>query len=164
MEGFWRSFDKLLDGMVVLAGVLLVFITAGMCYTIFMRYFFTQTTIWIIPACEYALLWIVFLSTTWLLREGGHITTDIIYIHLNEKAKHYLNFTMSVIGGLACAVMVVFGTIYMCNCIAHSVTDVRSITIPKWTVFCIIPLGFTLLTIQFFRMARSRFVDIKEGR
>ena len=58
---------------------------------------------------EYALLWIVFLGTTWLLRERGHITTDIIYTHLNEKTKRYLDCIMFIIGGLACAVMVYFG-------------------------------------------------------
>ena len=58
---------------------------------------------------EYALLWIVFLGTTWLLREKGHITTDIIYTHLNDKTKRYLDCTMFVIGGLVCAVMVYFG-------------------------------------------------------
>ena len=61
------------------------------CYTIGMRYLFTRTTIWITQTTEYALLWIVFLSTAWLLRQGGHITTDIIYMHLQEKTKRTLD-------------------------------------------------------------------------
>ena len=83
MKGFWRFFDRLIDFMALVAGVILVFITAAVCYTIGMRYLFTQTTIWIMQTTEYALLWIVFLATTWLLREEGHITTDLIYTHLN---------------------------------------------------------------------------------
>ena len=78
MKGFWRFFDKLSDVMAALAGLLLLFISAAMCYTIFMRFVFRETTIWIVPVSEYALLWIVFLGTTWLLGEGGHITTDVI--------------------------------------------------------------------------------------
>ena len=70
MKGFWKFFDRLSDAMAALAGVLLVLISAAMCYTIFMRFIFRQTTIWIIPMSEYALLWIVFLGTTWLLRRG----------------------------------------------------------------------------------------------
>jgi TRAP-type C4-dicarboxylate transport system permease small subunit len=87
-KGFWRLFDKLLNVMAGLAGTILVFITAAVCYTIGMRFLFTKTTIWIMQTTEYALLWIVFLATTWLLRERGHITTDVIYTHLNEKTKH----------------------------------------------------------------------------
>ena len=110
---------------------------------------------------EYALLWIVFLGTTWLLREKGHITTDIIYTHLNEKTKHYLDLIMFVIGGLTCALFVYLGGIHLCDCLIHGVTDVRAVTVPKSAVFAIIPIGSSLLTIQFFRMAWQKFVHMR---
>ena len=164
MKGFWKFFDKLSDVMAALAGVLLVLISAAMCYTIFMRFVFRQTTIWITPMSEYALLWIVFLGTTWLLREGGHITTDIIYIHLNEKSKRYLDFVMSIVGGLACALLLYLGIVHICDCILHGVTDVRAMTVPKSAVFIIIPIGSIFLTIQFFRVAWSKLSEIRMGR
>jgi TRAP-type C4-dicarboxylate transport system permease small subunit len=148
--------------MAGLAAIILVIITAAVCYTIFMRFLFNQTTIWIIPMTEYALLWIVFLGTSWLLREGGHITTDIIYVHLNEKTKDILDGIMSVIGGLICALLVYLGFVHLLDCVIHRVTDVRAITIPKSAVFVIIPIGSILLTIQFFRIAWSKFVT-REG-
>jgi C4-dicarboxylate transporter, DctQ subunit len=163
-KGFWKWFDTLTDLMAGLAGVILIFITAAVCYTIGMRYLFTKTTIWLMQTTEYALLWIVFLGTTWLLRQGGHITTDVIYSHLNEKTKRTLDCTMFVIGGLTCAVMVYFGIDYTHECIAKVVTDVRGVTIPKWIIFIIIPFGSILLTIQFFRMAWSRFIGMKRGK
>jgi C4-dicarboxylate transporter DctQ subunit len=161
---FWEFFDKLSDVMAALAGVLLVLISAAMCYTIFMRFVFRQTTIWIIPMSEYALLWIVFLGTTWLLRQGGHITTDVIYIHLNEKSKRYLDFVMSVIGGLACALLLYLGIVHMWDCMIHGVTDVRAMTVPKSAVFIIIPIGSIFLTIQFFRSAWNKLSEIRTGR
>ena len=164
MKRFWKFFDRLSDLMAALAGVILVFITAAVCYTIGMRFLFRQTTIWIIPMTEYALLWIVFLGTTWLLREGGHITTDVVYVHLNEKTKRYLDFIMSAIGGLTCALLVYLGVVHMCDCMIHGVTDVRAITVPKSAIFIIIPIGSILLTIQFFRTAWSRLTDIRAER
>jgi TRAP-type C4-dicarboxylate transport system permease small subunit len=164
MNGFWKFFDKLLDAMAALAGVILVFITAAVCYTIGMRFLFKQTTIWIMPITEYALVWIVFLGATWLLREGGHITTDIIYVHLNEKTKHYFDCVMAVIGGLACVFMVFFGFLHVYDCIVNRVTDVRAITVPKAAVFIVIPMGSILLTIQFFRTAWGKLIDIRAGR
>jgi TRAP-type C4-dicarboxylate transport system permease small subunit len=161
-KGFWRIFDQLLDIMAGCAAVILVSITAAVCYTIFMRFLFNQTTIWIIPMTEYALLWIVFLGTTWLLREAGHITTDIIYVHLNEKARNGLDGIMSVIGGLTCALLLFLGIIHLCDCLIHGVTDVRAITIPKSAVFAIIPIGSIFLTIQFFRMAWTKLVTGNE--
>jgi TRAP-type C4-dicarboxylate transport system permease small subunit len=161
---FWKFFDWLTEVMAALAGVILVFMCGAVCYTIGMRFLFTKTTIWIIPMTEYALLWIVFLATTWLLREGGHITTDLIYVHLKEKTKPYLDCIMCFIGGLTCAVMVFLGVLHVCQCIAGGVTDVRAITVPKTAVFIIIPIGSSLLTIQFFRMAWSRLFDIGTGK
>jgi TRAP-type C4-dicarboxylate transport system permease small subunit len=160
-KGFWVFFDRMIDFMALLAGAILVFITGAVCYTIGMRYLFTKTTIWIMQTTEYALLWIVFLATTWLLRERGHITTDVIYAHLNERAKGYLDCTMFVIGGVACAIMVYFGIDYTRECILKGITDVRAVTVPKWAIFIIIPVGSILLTIQFFRMVWSRLVDIR---
>jgi C4-dicarboxylate transporter, DctQ subunit len=162
MEVFWKRFDKLLDIMAVLAGVILVFICAAVCYTIGMRYLFHTTTIWIAQTTEYALLWIVFLATTWLLRDGGHIITDIIYSHLSEKSRRYLDCVMFAFGGLSCLVMLYFGSAYMFECIANNITDVRAVTVPKWIVFSIIPIGSLLLSIQFFRMAWNRLAGAKE--
>ncbi len=164
MKLFWKFFDKLVEVMAAIAGGILVFIAAAVCYTIGMRFLFTKTTIWIMPTAEYALLWIVFLATTWLLREGGHITTDIIYTHLNTRTKHTLDCIMFVIGGFACAMMVCFGIVHMWDCIINGVTDVRAVTVPKSAVFIIIPIGFILLTLQFFRMAWSKLIDMKAGR
>ena len=163
-KGFWRFFDKLLSVMAGLAGTILVFITVAVCYTIGMRFLFTKTTIWIMQTTEYALLWIVFLATTWLLRERGHITTDVIYTHLNEKTKHYLDCIMYVIGGLTCAMMFYFAVLYTLDCIINRVTDVRAVTVPKSAVFIIIPIGSILLTIQFFRMAWSKLINIRTER
>lgn len=164
MEVFWKGFDRLLDVMAALAGVILVFICAAVCYTIGMRYLFSTTTIWIMQTTEYALCWIVFLSTTWLLREGGHITTDIIYSHLNGKVRRWLDFIMLAMSGVACIVMFYYGALHTFESITAHITDVRAVTIPKWTVFCIVPLGSLFLTIQFFRMAWHRLAGAEAGK
>jgi len=164
MKRFWRFFDRLIDFMALLAGVILVMIAAAVCYTIGMRFLFTKTAIWIIPTTEYALLWIVFLATTWLLREKGHITTDLIYTQLNEKTKATLDCIMFSIGGLTCAALFFFGLLHVRECIAGGVTDVRAITVPKTAVFIIIPIGSLFLTLQFFRMAWSRFAHARLGK
>ncbi len=164
MKLFWIGFDKLLDVMAAIAGVILVFICGAVCYTIFMRYLFNMTTIWVMQTTEYALCWIVFLATTWLLREGGHIITDIIYGHLHEKVKRWLDIIMYTIAGLACLLMFYYGTTHLVDCIVNNVTDVRAVTVPKWTVYVIVPIGCLLLTIQFFRVVGTRITELRTGR
>ena len=164
MQVFWRRFDRLLDVMAGMAGVILVFIVTAVCYTIFMRFFFKETTIWIIQTTEYALLWIVFLATAWLLREKGHITTDLVYEHLSTQTQQALDMITFFLGGIASVVLFLFSLYYTYDSIINSVTDVRAVTIPKWIIFIIIPIGTLLLIIQFFRMAWGKVSELKAGR
>ncbi len=157
-RSFWPIFDRILDLLAALAGLILVFIVGAVCYSIGLRYLFTRTTIWILQTTEYALLWIVFLSTGWLLREGGHITTDILTSQLPTRVRRILDGVMFIVGGLTCALLVYLGLVHTLDCISHQVTDVRAVTVPKAAVFFIIPLGSLLLTIQFLRMAWDRLV------
>ncbi len=163
MKAFWTRFDKLINGMAAFAGVILIFTTVAVCYGIATRFFFRSPSIWVAQTTEYALLWIVFLGTTWLLREKGHVCVDIIYAGLGEKKKTWLDLVMNAVAGAACAVLVYFSTSYVCECISRGVNDVRAVTIPKWWVFFIIPIGLFLLTVQFFRIVSERYRTLKEG-
>jgi hypothetical protein len=44
------------------------------------------------------------------------------------------------------------------------VTDVRAVTLPKWIIFIIIPVGSIFLTLQFFRMAWGRLLETRAER
>lgn len=156
MKHLWHLFDRAVDGMAILAGVILLFINAAVCYAIAMRYFFSNPPIWVTQTTEYALLWIVFLATTWLLREKGHVNVDIVYSHLGEAVKRSLDVVMYVIAGAACGVVTAFSILYIQDCYLNCVTDVRAVTVPKWIVFVVIPVGAFFLTVQFFRMAWGR--------
>jgi len=151
MNRFWRFFDRLADIMALLAGAIMVFVLRS-------------PSIWVVQTSEYALLWMVFLGTTWLLRERGHVAVDIIYSHLKEKNKAFLNLITFSLAGIACAVVFFFGARYTWQCVVSGITDVRALTVPKQAVFIIIPIGSLLLCIQFFRMVWGEFFKIKPGR
>jgi len=156
MKHLWPLFDRTVDGMAIAAGAILLFINAAICYAITMRYFFSNPPIWVAQTTEYALLWIVFLSTTWLLRERGHVRVDIIYTRLTKGTRRMLDAVMYSIAGAACAVVFLFSVLYTQDCYVNCVTDVRAVTVPKWSVFLVIPVGAFFLTVQLFRMAWSR--------
>lgn len=164
MNAFWRRFDTVINTMVLIAGVILVLTTVSVCYGITMRFFFRSPSIWVAQATEYALLWMVFLGTTWLLREKGHVSADIVYGSLSQGTKTRLDLVMNALAGLGCAVLTYYSACYVWECITRGVTDVRAVTIPKWTVFWIIPVGMAFLTLQFGRIVWQRFCSMKEGK
>jgi TRAP-type C4-dicarboxylate transport system permease small subunit len=164
MNAFWKRFATVINTMVLIAGVILILTTISVCYGITMRFFFRSPSIWVAQATEYALLWMVFLGTTWLLREKGHVSADIVYASLSERTKTRLDLVMNAVAGLGCAVLAVYSSRYVWECFTRGVTDVRAVTIPKWTVFWIIPVGMALLTLQFSRIVWQRYRTIKEGK
>jgi TRAP-type C4-dicarboxylate transport system permease small subunit len=150
--------------MAFIAGLLMAFITLAICYSVVMRYFFKSPSIWVVQTCEYALLWMVFLGTTWLLRERGHVAVDIIYSRLRERSRAFLNSITFSLAGIACAIIVFFGTHYTWQTVIYHITDVRAVTVPKYMVFVIIPFGSLLLCIQFFRMVWEEVHHIRTSK
>jgi C4-dicarboxylate transporter DctQ subunit len=162
MRRFWIVFDKMIEIMAALAALIMVFITIAVCRDVVMRYFFASPSIWVVQVCEYALLWMVFLASTWLLREGGHVSVDIVSGRLKGNPKSILRIVMYSIGGMACLVLAIFATQYTYESVVHHITDVRAVTVPKYSIFIIIPIGSVLLFIQFFRMAWGELQTIKK--
>ena len=139
MRKFWLFFDKLIDVMVFLSGLTMAFITAAICYEVVMRYFFLSPSVWVVQTCEYGLLWIVFLGTTWLLREKGHVAVDIIYSRLKDESLSFLSILRFSLAGIACSLVAVFGALYTWEPIVSGINDVRAVTVPKYAGFVIIP-------------------------
>lgn len=160
---FWSAFDKLVDGMAGAAALVMVVITIAICREVVMRYFFASPSEWAIPFCEYSLLWMVFLGTTWLLRENGHVAVDVIHAHLPPKIRAGLDVVTHSLAAVAVGVMVLLGSQYTYECVLNGVTDVRAVTVPKAAVFVIIPFGSLLLLIQLLRMIACRISAFRNG-
>jgi len=161
VKSFWTWFDKTINGMAVLAGGVLVFISAAVCYSVVMRYFFKSPSIWVVQTTEYGLLWMVFLGTGWLLKEKGHVSVDIVYGLLGDRLKTRFDLVMYTLGGVACSVIFFISLAYIVECITRGVNDVRAVTVPKSFVFVIIPVGMFFLCVQFFRIVWERYRILK---
>jgi hypothetical protein len=69
------------------------------------------------------------------------------------KEDHDRTFLI-VLGGSAC----VYGFDYIYSRMIKEPTDMRGVAVPKVPAFVIVPAGF-FLTVQFFRMARSKLTS-----
>ena len=76
-----RFLDRILTGMAVLAGLLLLFITFSISYGIFTRALGFQSPVWTIQFNEYSLLWMTFLGSAWVLNRRKHVAVDVITSH-----------------------------------------------------------------------------------
>jgi TRAP-type C4-dicarboxylate transport system permease small subunit len=148
---FWKIFDKVMDGFAVLAGILLLLVTLFVSYSVTLRYLHLKPPVWILQCTEYALLWMTFLGAAWLLKHGGHIRIDTVVNRLEPKAQKILHIVVTVLGLVVCLVIIWFGTTKTLDLHARGIMDVKGVTLPKYPLFIIIPIGGLMLFLQFGR-------------
>ena len=146
-----RILDRVVDIFAFLAGLLLAFILLSVCIEVIMRYFLNRPLQWVIELTEYALLYITFLGTAWLLKREGHITVDVILTRLSPRKQAFLGILSSAIGVLICVSLIWYGSEVAWDHFQRGVYDPTVLEFPKALVIVIIPVGSLVLLFQFFR-------------
>lgn len=150
-----RIFDRAVDGMAVVAGVLSVGVMLLICYLVVMRYVFSKPPAWIIEVCEYMLIYITFLSPTWLLRNNGHVRVDLFVSWLSSRRQKHIRRITSFAGGVTCAVLTVCSLMVTMDNYSRKILSIQTMSVPKWILYAVIPVGALFLSIEFFRQAFS---------
>ncbi|MDP2268576.1 MAG: TRAP transporter small permease subunit, partial [Deltaproteobacteria bacterium] len=97
-----KALDRICALLAVLAGLIVVFVTLSIGYTILARAVGLPSAIWAIQFNEYALLWMTFLGTAWLLARKKHISVHIVIQRLSEKNKKRVAVAHSLMGMVLC--------------------------------------------------------------
>jgi len=147
----WILFDRFVDFLAFLAGTLLLLVTLFVSYSVILRYLHFKPPIWILQCTEYALLWTTFLGAAWLLRKGGHIRIDTIVMRLDPKMRNILDIIVTILGLVVCFIILWFGTQKTFDLYERGIMDVKGVTLPKYPLFIVIPLGGLMLFLQFGR-------------
>ena len=144
-----RLFERVSIALAGVAAGIVIYTVLTIDYEVVMRYFFRRPTTWVIDFTEYALLYIVFLASAWVLREEGHVKIDILLVILSPKLQRTLNTITSVIAAVACCVLFAFSLWVTWGAFAGGEILWKSTIIPKWPIYIIMPIGSLLLTVQF---------------
>ena len=119
--------------------------------------------IWVVQFNEYALLWITFLGTSWLLSEDRHVSIFILTDRLSPKANQMLGHLHNLTGAVLCGILCWYSFLTTRDHIARNVIDPQALDVPKGYVLAIIPMGFLLLSLQFLSKLFKRKIDGKKA-
>jgi TRAP-type C4-dicarboxylate transport system permease small subunit len=155
-------FDRIIDFMAFLAGVLIVGAVLIVCLEVCMRYFFRTPLIWTVEVCEYILFTLTFLGAPWLLKKGGHVNVDIVVEHLSKKAREYLNLVSCGVGIFICGVITWFSMTAAWDSYVSGVVVTKTLTIQKYYFLLLITLGYLFLLVEFARQFRNHLRASKE--
>lgn len=139
-----------LEDLLAALGILgLLFVIGAVCLEIVLRTFFAMPQVWVIEFSEYALLYITFLGTSWLLRTEGHVGVDLLTNAVSRDWARRLAFASALIGLLVAIVLVVFGVHATIEQMRLGTYKPTVMEFPTWRVLLVIPLGSALLALRF---------------
>lgn len=144
-------FDRLIDLLAVLAGTILVALTALICVDVLVRNSGWFSLPWTLDVAKYMLYGITFLGAPWVLRDGGHITIDLFVERLGRVAQARCRKIAKIIGSIVCLIL----TYYACRVVYISFSQKVMINeifvFPEWWIFALAPPIFLILFLTFVR-------------
>ena len=156
--------DKIIKFFSFLAGVILAFILLSVCLEVLMRYFLNRPLQWVVELTEYALLFITFLGTAWLLKREGHIKVDVFLTLFSPKAQAGLKIFSSLIGIIVSFALAWYGFEVSWEHFKDGIYNITVLEFPKAPLLAIIPIGSLILLFQFIRRAYGSLVDLRGKR
>jgi TRAP-type C4-dicarboxylate transport system permease small subunit len=106
---------------------------------------------WTTEVTEYALYLMTFFGAPWVLREGGHITIDIVTQLLGPVTRARVIRVTAVLGALITGVLFYYSVAVLRQAIAESTDIVRTLIVPEWWILAPLPICVLLLFLIFLR-------------
>ena len=157
-----KVLDKILAVLAVLSGLLLLFITFAIFYTIFARFLNIPGPVWAVQFTEYALLWMTLLGTAWVLKQQRHVSVDLLTSRLSAQTKVYFNLAHGVMGIVVSGILCWYSTVVTWGQFQRGVMDIQVLDMPKYLILIIIPIGFLFLVAQFLRNFLTDLKRVKD--
>ncbi|MFC1970848.1 TRAP transporter small permease [Chloroflexota bacterium] len=157
---FLRLIGAGIEWMSMVSGALGVIVLAAMAavvfYSVIMRYVFFNAPHWETNWASYSILFISLVPAAYTLKEGQHITVDLIFEKLSSKGRAVVEITASIISLLFCFVFAVAGwnLVKIYHSTGHVSQDV--LEFPLYIVQIFIPVAAVLLGLQYMvKLARN---------
>lgn len=156
MSVFVRLYDRLVDGLALLSGFMLVWLMVAVVMSVLIRNFGAQPPAWLFTSTEYSLFYLTLLGAPWLVREKGHVFVEVAIVHLPVRVLNAVSrFVMLLCAGI-CLVLALKGLELAVTNYKGNDYDVRTYFIPMWIFTVTYPISFALMTIEFARFIFSR--------
>ncbi|MEZ5931198.1 MAG: TRAP transporter small permease [Alphaproteobacteria bacterium] len=147
-----RFYDRFIAALAGLAGVTLFVIAAMIVLDVTMRTLGLRPPQAISALTEYALLYATMAAAPWLVRTGGHVTITTLTDRLPSGMRTLLRRIILVMSIVLCLALSLAAFGMAIESFGRGDVDVRSIDLPRWSLFAPLAAGFLLLASEFLRL------------
>jgi TRAP-type transport system small permease protein len=150
-----RFYTLLLKGFAAAAAILLGAMALLVTLDVVMRNVGLGTIAWVNEVSEYSLPVATLLIAPWLLHRNEHVRLDVLIVNLPRRLGRVLERSCDVVGIAICAVFVWYSIRLILDSARISSMVVKTLAIPEWWQYALVPVSFSLLAVEFARRLRG---------
>ncbi|WP_053362810.1 TRAP transporter small permease [Bacillus sp. FJAT-27251] len=159
---FIRIIDWLSEVSGYLSGLTILLATLVIVHQVIVRYFFGGSTIWQTEFSTYLVMFTTFVGAAYGLKHNSHVGIDVLVNRLPLKPKSILRIITSLLSFLLTSVVA-----WKAWEMWHHATELEwkssSVWAPPLTYpYFILPLGMTLLSLQFIVIIYDEFKNLRK--
>lgn len=156
-----RAYDALIAGLAVTAGAIFGLMAFFIGADVLARNLTGGGLAWVIESLEYAMYVATVFAAPWVLREGAHVSVDVVTGNLPERLRRMVNTFVNLLGSVICFVICYYSAVATLRAFERGSMIYKTFTIPEWTINVFVPFGMCLVAIEFLLLARKEFCALK---
>lgn len=137
------------------AGLLLGAMALAVTLDVVARNLGLGNTGWVVELTEYSLPVATLLVAPWLLHRNEHVRLDALLVSLPRRMALAFERIADLLGILICAVFVWFSVKLIFDSAKLGSMVVKTLAIPEWWQYALVPVCFGLLAVEFARRLRA---------
>ena len=145
------GYEKLLFCLFALGAGILALVTLFILYDVIARNTgfppFTHT----LALTEYGLYYVTLLGAPWLVRKKHHVYMQLVTAVAPAALRPVICKLSYLLCALACGLICYYAGLVTVEAWIRGDMEVRSFDMPRWLIFAVMPVSFSLLTIEFSR-------------
>ncbi|MFW2405258.1 MAG: TRAP transporter small permease [Gammaproteobacteria bacterium] len=151
-----RYYDRLIDGLAGLAGLIIAGACLLIAYDVIARNVGAQPPASTVALTEYAMLYFTMAAAPWLVRNKGHIVVEVVYQRLPDGLQRRVDVFVLALCALVSAVIAGIAVMLLIEAAARGEIEIRSLAAPRWVLFVPLVIGFALMATEFLRLLVRR--------
>ncbi|EAQ02377.1 hypothetical protein OB2597_19881 [Pseudooceanicola batsensis HTCC2597] len=146
-----RIYEKILLGLAILGGLLLVFLVVVIGGEAILRLFNIGLIRGSVQFSEYAIFSLAMLAAPWLLYHDGHLRVTVVLDNMGPRVRARALLLTDFIGLAACAVTLRYAVDVLIGSFRSGQLIFNDVVVSEWLLQWQVPLALALLAVEFIR-------------
>lgn len=167
MKRLGKILARVIDALTNMTGWIaaLCLVAAAIIVTeaVIVRKVFGISTIWQTEASVFLLIFVVFAGAPLVQKNEHHLNVDLVVIHLSPRARELTIIVVSIITCILAAILAWYAWPMWWEAVINNEHSESLWGPPLWIPYLFLPLGMTVLFLQYILYIKSKIASLKRG-